>query len=283
MASVSVSAFSQDSDCETRDKLVATTLKGKYRYVNCFNDDLASVSNDSDKSVNGIFGFIDKTGKLVIPMEFTYAREFQEGLALVSKGDTDYFIDKTGKIVLDLSDYDFAWGFENGLARVSKDDENGIPFTSKQGYIDKTGKVVISLEYLEIDKFENGKTLALKYSRETGSKMGMINLNNEPIIPFDYSLLYGFKDGLSIAVKNCDMIMAQFGDRKEYKKCRFGVIDEHNRTIIPFEYQFIEGFENGVSVAIKNDKIGKIDTQGKVVEKFVPKPKTKPKERRNYI
>lgn len=77
--------------------------------------------------------------------------------------------------------------------------------------------------------------------------------------------------------------MAQFGDRKEYKKCRFGVIDEHNRTIIPFEYQFIEGFENGVSVAIKNDKIGKIDTQGKVVEKFVPKPKTKPKERRNYI
>ncbi len=82
---------------------------------------------------NGEWGYIDKTGKIVIEPKFDTAGGFFEGLALVEIDDKHGYIDKTGKIVIEPK-FDFSWGFSEGLARVEIDD--------KRGYIDKTGKYV---------------------------------------------------------------------------------------------------------------------------------------------
>ncbi|MBE9577584.1 WG repeat-containing protein [Moraxella sp. K1664] len=96
-----------------------------YDFVNCLSEGLASVEQ------NGKWGFIDNTGKVVIPVQYDYVGYFSEGLATVKQNGKFGFIDKTGKVVIPVQ-YDNAWVFENGKAEVSL---NGEFF-----YIDKTGK-----------------------------------------------------------------------------------------------------------------------------------------------
>lgn len=82
------------------------------------------------KDANGKYGFIDKTGKVVIPCQWEFVESFSEGLAAVNDKDDKYgFIDKTGKLVLPCK-WNRAWSFHEGLGSV--EDANG-----KRGYIDK--------------------------------------------------------------------------------------------------------------------------------------------------
>src|SRR5205807_314512 len=46
------------------------------------------------------FGYIDRTGRLVIPPQWEYAGPFVDGLAAVSACDRASFIDKTGHVVI---------------------------------------------------------------------------------------------------------------------------------------------------------------------------------------
>ena len=83
--------------------------------------------------VGGKYGYIDKTGKLVINPQFDDAHDFSKGLARVRIGDKWGYIDKTGKYVINPQ-FDGASDFSEGLAMVW--------IGGKWGYIDKTGKLV---------------------------------------------------------------------------------------------------------------------------------------------
>lgn len=52
-------------------------------------------------SQNDKEGYIDRTGKIVIPLKFDGARNFSEGLAAVKVEDKWGFIDETGKVVIE--------------------------------------------------------------------------------------------------------------------------------------------------------------------------------------
>ena len=47
----------------------------------------------------GVYGFVDKNGKEVIPLIYDHAEEFKDGKAGVKKDGKEFFIDKTGKPV----------------------------------------------------------------------------------------------------------------------------------------------------------------------------------------
>ncbi|MCA6068104.1 WG repeat-containing protein [Chryseobacterium sp. RG1] len=49
------------------------------------------------KSKKGKYGYIDKTGKEIVPLIYDQAHEFNNGSALVRKNNRYYFIDKNGK------------------------------------------------------------------------------------------------------------------------------------------------------------------------------------------
>ena len=93
---------------------------------------------------HGKWGYIDKTGKIVIKPEYVDAGPFKEGMArvqpfhpILSKAIRVYFIDTSGKI-LDMSTiYSYAEDFSEGMALVAVPGERG------RGYIDKTSKMVI--------------------------------------------------------------------------------------------------------------------------------------------
>ena len=84
------------------------------------------------------WGFVDETGKLVIPCKYDRVHGFVEGLAAVWLNGKGGFIDKTDNVVIPLK-YGEISEFSEGLAKVS--------FNGKYGFIDKTDKVVIPFEY----------------------------------------------------------------------------------------------------------------------------------------
>ena len=71
------------------------------------------------------YGFIDKTGKVVIPSTYDEVRNFSEGLCEVMEDKKWGFIDKTGKVVVPLI-YDEVGHFREGLCWVRKDKKWGF-------------------------------------------------------------------------------------------------------------------------------------------------------------
>jgi WG containing repeat len=72
----------------------------------------------------GKIGYIDKSGKVVIPPEFDGGSRFSEGLAAVWIGNKAGYIDKTGKFIIPPQ-FDFAYPFYEGLAEVEIGDKYG--------------------------------------------------------------------------------------------------------------------------------------------------------------
>jgi WG repeat protein len=103
------------------------------------------------------YGYMDKTGRVVIPLQFFDSGHFSEGLAWVAvlkEGKWLYgFIDKTGKIVIEPQFVYQPGDFIDGLAKV-------IGHTS-MGFIDRTGRFRITVEYEHSDDFFSEGLLAI--------------------------------------------------------------------------------------------------------------------------
>jgi hypothetical protein len=68
-------------------------------------------------TVDGKHGFIDLTGRLVIPPTFDFAWGFSEGLASAWQNGRAGFIDRTGRFVISPR-FEYAKAFHEGLAEV---------------------------------------------------------------------------------------------------------------------------------------------------------------------
>ena len=66
------------------------------------------------------YGFIDKSGKVVIEPQFDDVGPFSEGFAGVEKDGKWGFIDKSGKVVIEPQ-FDDAEPFSEGLAKVRRE------------------------------------------------------------------------------------------------------------------------------------------------------------------
>ena len=128
------------------DKNGKTLLKDK-RLQSVSADDFSFSNGLAPSQANGPnstkysdgFGYIDITGKFVIPPQFRWAYPFSEGLACVEDPKTNLhgFIDTTGKLVIPYQYKYVQQGFKNGIAKVINKD--GISM-----YIDKNGNEIIS-------------------------------------------------------------------------------------------------------------------------------------------
>ncbi|HOD80451.1 MAG: KWG Leptospira [Planctomycetes bacterium ADurb.Bin126] len=154
---------------------VRISLPQEYCWCGPFQAGRARVSTGRP-AFGGKCGYIDRNGKLVIPMEYTSGGDFSEGLAPVSRksqvvysslrphpqGDgyvnaTDEpwgFIDPDNKLVVPMV-YQYVWDFSEGLAPVRR---NGL-----WGYVDKKGREVIPPKYSLAHPFDHG---AAKVVRE---------------------------------------------------------------------------------------------------------------------
>jgi hypothetical protein len=84
-----------------------------------FSDGLAAVKKD------GLWGFIDKTGNMVIKNQLDQVKSFNESFAAVEKKDEWGLIDNSGEFVSDFQ-YDCINDFHEGFTSVAKDGKMGI-------------------------------------------------------------------------------------------------------------------------------------------------------------
>lgn len=105
---------------------------------------------------NGYWGFVDKTGSIVIEPQYFSVGDFNEGLAVVEEDYGSFglfgFIDKSGNVVLEPQ-FDYAIGFSEGLATFANLDENQ---NLKAGCIDTEGNWIIEPEFDWISNFVDG-------------------------------------------------------------------------------------------------------------------------------
>jgi hypothetical protein len=107
----------------------------RYEDAEPFAEGLARVRS------GGKWGYIDKTGNLVVPAVYQSALDFSEGMAVVGDGVFKYwFIDKAGHQAIPQF-YTAASSFVMGLAHV----RNGVDYyTAKWSYVDRNGRAVFT-------------------------------------------------------------------------------------------------------------------------------------------
>lgn len=202
-----------------------------HRYLGCFYKGVAVVRGQQGET----YGMIDSTGKMIIPFGVyqDLSAEFRDGLAPAKKNDRWGYINRSGKEVVPFI-YAYAYPFNNGRAEVEKDYEQmvfintkgevvnhyltalrnqyeqiGSPLYNQFRYkkerigwcvMDTSGKELIPAgKYDEVDYFFEGIAFV-----EKKNKWGAIDRQGNTVIPFYYmSKVRSFSDGLAV-VRNIE-------------------------------------------------------------------------------
>ena len=192
-------------------------------------------------------GFIDQTGKLVIPyMKWFYVWPFSEGLACVGNSyDSLGFIDKTGKLVIPHRKWEHAEEFfSEGLTHVSYKRWGGI--VEYSAFINKSGNTVIS-GWDRLGSFSEGLAPASRGDK-SGYHYGYINKLGELVIPCQWDKARQFFEGLA----------------RVEKLGKWGYIDKTGKLVIPCRWDNAFDFSEGLAWVQRD---GKRDGKWGVIDK----------------
>jgi hypothetical protein len=246
------------------------------------SDDPKSPANDSDPLFpvveNRKWGYMDKTGKIVIAPKYYNANPFTEGIARVepfaviaANAIRVQFIDKSGKVLPNSQIYSYAAPFSEGMAvvvvagernysyidttgkrvieqdRVAGSFQEGLAAVGnghRSGYIDKTGQTVIPLQFDSNQSFREGLAPV-----KVGKKWGFVDKTGKLIISAQYELAIPYYESLA-AVK--------LGGK-------WGYIDKDGMMVIPPQFTEAFGFCDGLASIKIDGKWGYIDKGGRMV------------------
>jgi hypothetical protein len=200
-------------------------------------------------------GFIDETGKLVIPPKGSYARygSFHEGLTQYSDRGWG-FIDRAGRIVIPARFHD-ASDFSEGLSFVRLTEK------SKFGYINQKGALVIPYQFVWASAFHEGLA-AVALSK---GNLGFINKKGKMVLRSNQWLdVSDFSEGLArVQVEVTDNnVYRGYQDRK------YGFIDRTGKFVILPRFYRVQEFSEGRALFFQTGKShGFIDSKGQVVIK----------------
>ena len=214
-----------------------------YESVTSFTDlNLAAVTY-----IHGNWGYVDKTGRLVIQTQFVKAEPFKSGLAAVQHVDKWGFIDSNGSWIIGPQFEDVA-NFSEGLAGVCK---------INWGFIDKTGRYAFESRFEEVGRFSEGLTAA----RQKG-KWGFIDKTGSWVIKPQFKDVCVFKDGLAGVCR----YKSQFENSGSYGDVvdihLWGFIDKKGEWVIRPQYEDVGVFNEGLVEVKLKDKWGYIDKTG---------------------
>ena len=212
----------------------AFTLASDIDYASNFHDGLAKIESQNK------YGYVNTTGKIVIPCQFEIASDFSEGLARISSKVKDKwvygFIDKTGKIEINQQ-FDNAFDFSEGRAMI----ETG----GKYGFIDKTGKIVITPQFDDCFPFKEGVA-----SVKQGELFGFINTEGKFVINPQFKMAYNFGENGLAAIKSTT-------------NDKWGFINKEGKMLIEAQFADVSPFVDDVAITALGEKYGLIDKDGK--------------------
>jgi len=272
-------------------ELFPVSVDGRYGYVDTngrmvikpvfdeafdFHDGLAGVLMGGQKKLGrdgyvfylgGKFGYIDKTGKLAIPLaKYEFGRDFSEGLAEVLEKGCDRnhnncsgIIDTSGNLVV-KPQFSSVTKFQGGRAVVE------LP-NGKQGMIDRTGRFVVPAIYDRVIDADEGIIIAYTFSEPPPAsifsdklpkyKTLLLNKDGDIIARPDHTVFGPFRDGLAKGG-----VVVTIGSRDIEVE---GVVDTTGNFLFEPKFRNIGVFGGGLAPARVAEKWGYIDKTGKFV------------------
>lgn len=203
---------------------------------------------------NGLLGFINNSGEIVIEPKFHMVGLFTDELAPVRENGTYGYINRDGEYVISPK-FDFAFNFRNGIARVYNN--------RKAYYINEIGDILFVDEFYKNHGFnENDVAIVETESR----RFGLIDINGELILDTIFVRLSPFNNNRAVIVGENH---SPYGNNADSTRIyEIGVVNSVGDFVIPFgKYESISNFKNGYSIVnlINSERKGIIDTNGSLI------------------
>jgi hypothetical protein len=230
---------------------------------------------------NGKAGYINSTGKIVIPPQFDVGwfseEDFVEGLSPARRGENWGYIDPSGKWIIPAQ-YWRVQPFSEGLAAVT------LPlkeYDFPAAYIDKGGRVVVEFPkgLATAGPFSEGMAAVRLNGYSRVGKLGYVDRSGAVVIPYQFATGGPFKEGLAAVVFDGQCyIEARDGSNRGTppsvpaatscggvppfitKRCGEGFIDRSGKTV--FRFESTTDFSEGVAAIERSGKWGYIDPKG---------------------
>lgn len=158
--------------------------------------DGASGSEEGNEATNIRYGYIDKTGRMVIPCTYEHASRFSEGKAYVESKSFKGFIDKAGRQLFSVNGHfdSHEYSFSDGLVRIVDLETNKVYFYDGHG----RAVLTIPMYRLEIREFHDG----LAFCEEENWKGFIDKSGNHVIDCAAYQTVNNFSEGLAAVSKD---------------------------------------------------------------------------------
>jgi len=246
-------------------------IPAKYDYAENFSEGLALVkTNPQEKLIDleGNLKPLDSYPKDSLTTRLNWGNSHNGKPVIVTKWNCE-FINFDRITVISLTEYDDAFSFYNGKAKVIKGDKfnyinhegkligtwqelpqnyHAVSKNGKFGFVDKNNKTVIDYKYNFAKDFDNGIAKVRIGSRKKG-KYFIINEKGEEISE-RYDEIFDFEQKIA-KVRNLDKI---------------ALIDQTGKRISDW-YEKIETFKNNNALVVKENKIGYINNKGELISK----------------
>ena len=257
--------------------------------ANIFSQEQDSLLLIGGYSTNGLYGYINRNGEIVIEPKYSRACDFAEGVAVVRIDEKRFgFIDQSGNLLYECDSctpslyfsegmnpvrfrkpygyffldkfgnklidkiFEYASDFYNGFAKVV------LSWQGEAGFINKKGELVIDTLYSLLGRFESGYTTAL---REDLKIWGILDTTGK-FVPLRTNIIPdgNFSNGLI-------MVLDTTNSKGDLRKSKWGYLNTKGEVVIPPKYFRASDFSEGFAAVLTEKGWGYIDTTGKLVIK----------------
>jgi hypothetical protein len=217
----------------------------------------------------GKWGYMDRAGRIVIPLQFDSASDFFDGLAAVSLNGRSGYINEAGAFTIPLQ-YESAGAF--------KDQRAVVTVNGKCGLIDLTGRFVADPQYSDIRPFSEGMAAVWVGAKQKsfgsnavlihGGYWGFIDRSGRVVIEPQFDWIESFSDGLAAA---------GFGGTRDANGeifmmdgVKWGFINQQGTMVIAPEFDEVQSFTNGVAIVRSNaeKRSALIDRAGRTIRGY---------------
>ena len=221
------------------------------------------------------WGYIDTSSAIVVPPQYTFARDFVNDVGIVECNGKWGMVSRKADVLIPCR-YDGVQFLENTGNKIIK----VYLQQPKYGLIDTLGQLTVSAIYDEIGSFSEGRLAVRK-----NGLWGFVNRDGLEVIPCRFKAVNNFSMGLS-AVKlgriwgyidkqgntEIEFKYKQAGNFKDglawvNTEKGVGFINKSEEFVIPTTYNKAFDFEQGVARVSVGEKYGLIDKNGKFVQR----------------
>ncbi|RDI42318.1 WG repeat-containing protein [Falsibacillus pallidus] len=215
-----------------------------FDYIGTFHEGRALCGKQ--KQGQYVYGYLDHSGQLAIPLQYMEAGDFSHDGAVVKEGENRYsLIDNSGTSLMQYHHY-FVGECRDGMLAFREEME------SKLGYIHKNGEIAITPRFTSAQPFQGGKAVV----GENG-KYGLIDHSGNFIIKPIYDDVQMLGEGRAAVGKAVDKTIPFMGFPS-------ALFDLKGKQLTDFKFDGMLPFEYGLSSVFDDKRTYFINMNGEM-------------------